>query len=122
MKKIIFYLKFIYYYLKGVIQFRAKDFSSAQFLFEKANKYYQGYKNKLFCQYYGQTLMALGQTEEAYTYLSKSYELYDEKGWIVSDDEEYRLAQNTLDALKHLEVNHGLKIENVVYNQVIRRK
>lgn len=122
MKNIISNTKFMYFYLKGVVQFRAKNYSSAELFFEKAIHYDQGRDNELHCQYYGQTLLASNKIDEAYVYLSKSYKIYEKKGWSVSDDEEYRLAKNTLDALKYIDDNYALKIDNVVYDKEINRQ
>ena len=122
MKKTISYLKFMYFYLKGVIRFRTKDYNTALLFFEKASKNFQEETNELFYQYYGQTLLALEQIDESFYYLSKSYEIYNKKGWKVSDDEEYRLAMNTLDALKYLDDTHNIKIDNDLYNKQISRE
>ena len=123
MKNIISNTKFMYFYLKGVVQFRAKNYSSAELFFEKAIQYDQSRDNELYCQYYGQTLLALNKIDEAFVYLSKSYKIYEKKGWSVSDDEEYRLAKNTLDALKYIDDNYDLKIDNVVvYDKEINRQ
>lgn len=121
MFKIVLNIKFMYFYLKGVMQFRAKNYDSANLFFEKAIHFNQSLKNELLYQYYGQTLMALNHIDKAFDYLSKSYNTYEEKEWKVSDDEEYQLVKNTLDALKYLNQTYNLKIEKADYEKTIRR-
>ncbi len=120
--KIISYIMFMYFYLKGVLKFRTKDYIFAQLFFEKALKYDQSQANELFCQYYGQTLLSLNNIDESFVYLSKSYDIYNKKGWKIVNDEEYRLAKDTLDALKYLDDNFKLKIDNFIYDKKIRRE
>ena len=70
----------------------------------------------------GQTLLSLNNIDESFVYLSKSYDIYNKKGWKVVNDEEYGLAKNTLDALKYLDDNFKLKIDNFIYDKKIRRE
>ena len=49
----------MYFYLKGVLKFKTKDYISAQLFFEKAIKYDQSQANELFCQYYGPNIIKL---------------------------------------------------------------
>ncbi|MFZ5392093.1 MAG: tetratricopeptide repeat protein [Patescibacteria group bacterium] len=121
MKKILSYVKYVYFYLKGVTQFRSKNYNSAKALFEKAIQHYEQYQaNELFYQYYGQTLLALGNIEESFYYLSQSYSIYERSGWKVSNNEEYRLTKDTLNALNYIDYNYNLKIDNVEYDKQIK--
>ena len=103
---------FLYFYLKGVLRFRAKDFPDAYRYFTKAKKYKNVLSNELFCQYYGQTLLSLNKIEEAFDYLSMAYNIYKVKGWDVDSDEEKILIENTIKALRCLDVHYNLRIEN----------
>ncbi len=118
--RIISCIMFMYFYLKGVSKFRTKDYVSAQPLFEKALKYDESQDNELFYQYYGQTLLCLNKIDESFIYLSRSYDIYNKNGWEVLNGEEYRLSKDTLDALKYLDENFKLTINNFKYDIKIR--
>lgn len=116
------YWLFMYYYLKGVIQFRYKNYVAAELFLKKTMKYKKQKGNQILYQYYGQTLLCLGKTEESFAYLSKAYDLCDKKGWEVANEEEYLLTKGTLDALKYLDEHCNLKVDNFVYDKHISNK
>jgi len=110
----------MFFYLKGVIKFRSKDYTSAQQFFKRAMKYLESQENELFCQYYGQTLLCLNNIDESFGFLSMAYHIYNKKGWRVSNDEEYNLLISTLDALKYLDDNFNLKVKDFEYKKDIK--
>lgn len=117
--KIINYLIFLYYYLKGVIKFRNREYTSAKFFFDKAIQYHNDDENEFLFQYYGQTLLKLGNVSEAFNFLSKSYDIYSKKGWEAINDEEYRLVKDTLSALKYINDNFNITVNNFVFDRKI---
>lgn len=119
--KIIRYLFLMPYYLKGVIRFRSKNYASACEYFVKAIKINCNIDNELLYQYYGQTLLCLNMVDESFIYLSKAYNIYKNKGWDVSDDEEKKLFENTIGALKYIYENHNLKIDGFIIPELTGR-
>lgn len=112
----------MYWYLRGALKFRAKEYTSAQSCFEKAIQYNKTKENELLYQYYGQTLLALNHANESFIYLSKAYEICQKKGWKAQDDEEYRLLKGTLDALKYLAEHFDLRIHGFEHDKKIIMK
>jgi len=78
-------------------------------------KYLESQENELFCQYYGQTLLCLNKIDESFGFLSMAYNICKKNGWRVSNDEEYNLLIDTLDALKYLDNNFNLKLKDFEY-------
>lgn len=109
----------MHYFLKGVIRFRKKQFSLAKLYFVKSLNI-KHLDNEIFYQYYGQTLLCLGIIDESFSLLSKAYNICDNKGWTVTNDEELILTKGTLDALQYLCDNYNLKVDNYFHDQVIR--
>ena len=117
--KIINNAKYMFFYLKGVLRFRAKEYTSALQFFKRAMKYLESQENELFCQYYGQTLLCLNKIDESFAFLSMAYNIYNRNGWTVANDEEYQLVKGTLDALKYLDDNFNLKLEDFEHEKNI---
>jgi tetratricopeptide (TPR) repeat protein len=111
----------MYFYLKGYVNFRKKNYEIAEQFFERAMHYNIYPDNELYFQYYGQTLLCLSKHREAFHYLIKSYDIYENIGWEVGDYDEYRLAKDTLRALKYIDDNYGIKGDNVSYDKQIIR-
>lgn len=109
--KIFAAMKYLKLYSKGVVRFRSNDFESAQSFFEKAAQCKDYYKNHLFYQYYGQTLLALNFVDESFIWLSKAYEILDKEGWEASNEESYKLMNDTLRALQYLKDQYNLAID-----------
>ena len=112
----------MFFYLKGVLRFRAKEYTSAQQFFKRAMKYLESQENELFCQYYGQTLLCLNNFNESFGFLSMAYNIYNRNGWKVANDEEYHLVKGTLDALKYLDDNFNLKVNDFEYEKKVIMK
>jgi hypothetical protein len=114
--------KYMFFYLKGVLNFRKSNFTSAKVFFEKSTQCGKYYKNVLFYQYYGQVLLSLDIIDEAFVWLSEAYNLLEKDGWEVFDEEEYRLVDGTLKALKYIGHHHGISIEGFSHDLKISKK
>lgn len=119
--RIFSYFIFMYYYLKGVVNFKKKNYDIAERFFESAKDYNQYPDNELYFQYYGQTLLCLNKHEESFKYLKKAYEVYNNRGWKVSDNDEYSLVRDTLRALKYIDENYNIKDDSVSYDKQINQ-
>ncbi len=101
----------LFYTLRGGMSYRYDKFHSAVKYLEKAIKYNSTLENEMLFQYYGHSLFRLNDVEKAFQYLKKSYEIYENKNWLVSNEEEYRLAKETLKVLDYIITNYDKKLE-----------
>lgn len=109
-------------YLKGVVDFSSKKYESAAQNFEKAIKISKSYSDEaMFCQFYGQTLLALRKIDEAFFYLSKAYTACEEINWKVTDRSSYHLMEDTLKALGYIEKYYKLRIDNADYEVAFQK-
>ena len=83
--------------------------------FEKCLKH-PNFNDELVFSYYGQSLCAVGRLDEASPYLIKASQLFESEGWLFKDEQIFKLANNTIAALKHIDENTDIKIDRSVFD------
>ena len=105
-------IKAFFYTLMGGMNYRTDNYELARKYLEKAIILNADDENIMLFQYYGHTLFRLEKFEESFPFLKRSYEKYNYNGWSVSNQEEYRLASETLKVLNYLSEHSHMKIDN----------
>jgi tetratricopeptide (TPR) repeat protein len=114
--RIITYVPNLSRYLKGTQQFNEQNFENALSNFEKCLKH-KDFQNELVFSYYGQSLCAIDQLEEAYPFLIRAYEIYENQGWEIKNEVSHDVAVRTLSALIHIKENTSLEIDEAVFEK-----
>lgn len=80
------------------------------------------FQNELLYSYYGQALCGQGKLDEGHKYLIKACKEFEKIGWCFGTEYKHNLANNTLNALKHV-LNHTSIIEGKEFlDKVIKVK
>jgi|GEM_PF-3539707 len=108
-QNVIMFVPTMISYLVGGRMFHERDYEGAINKFEKCLNH-PGFQNEILFSFYGQALCAVGRMDEGHNYLIKACEAYELGGWTFEREFDFKLAKNTLDALKY--VSELLNIEN----------
>lgn len=111
-----------FYTLKGGMSYRYDKFHIAIKYLEKAIKYNSDNNHVLLFQYYGHSLFRINEIDNSFIYLKRSYEIYEDQKWFVSNDEEHRLASETLKVLQYLITNYGKTINGFQGDKEINKR
>jgi tetratricopeptide (TPR) repeat protein len=106
-------------FLKGVSHFHSRDFKGALPYFEKCLKH-KDFKNELSLSYYGQCLCAIGRLEEGGSFLLRACNTYASRDWYFEDEHSYTLAKNTLAALRHVNEQTSITVDQSLLEKVPR--
>ena len=101
-----------FYTLRGGMYYRIDNYGLAKKCLEKAIQMNSIQENIMLFQYYGHTLFRLKEYGKCFPLLKRSYEKYENDRWTVSNQEEYRLALETLSVLEYLSDHLEMKIDN----------
>lgn len=107
------------FFLKGVSRFHSRDFERALPYFEKCLKH-KDFKNELSLSYAGQSLCAIGRLEEGGSFLLSACNLYASHDWYFEDEHSYALAKNTLAALRHVNGQTSISVDQSLLDKVPR--
>lgn len=99
-KRILFYVQTMLFYLRGCRLFQEGNYLGAINNFEKCLRHPE-FNNELIFSYYKQALCAAGSLDEGRKHLLKACQIYEGEGWVFQEEFNYNLAKNTIDALKH---------------------